>query len=143
MFNTVAVQGNLVRDLELKEIGEERYVVNGTIAHNRTFVAKGKERETDFLDFTLWNKNAQNAAKFLTKGSQIIVHGAMRTRQYTDKNGNDRVAVYIEGDGFDFCGTKSDSASASHEEAPRRVVPKSQKPVVSETNDEDDDDLPF
>lgn len=88
-MNQINLIGRLTRDPEL------RYTPNGVaschfdLAVNRP-VAPGKEREADFIRIIVWQKQAENAANYLKKGSRCAVMGRLQIRKYTDKDGQDR-----------------------------------------------------
>ena len=42
-------------------------------------------------------------ADHFNKGDMIAVRGALQSRQYTDKNGNNRTAIEVVADELSFC----------------------------------------
>lgn len=48
-----------------------------------------------YIDGTAWRQEADNIAESLTRGTEVVVTGRLRTRKYTDKEGNERSAVEL------------------------------------------------
>lgn len=83
------IQGNLARDPELKELEGDKKVCVLTVASNRI----GKD-SPDVLRVEVWNKQADNCAKFLKKGSGVFAAGDLDIDLY-EKDGSTRVAVKL------------------------------------------------
>lgn len=117
MLNIVALIGRLVYDPELKTTPNGVNVCSFRIAVDRSFTRKGEERKADFIDVTAWRQTAEFVSKYFQKGSMISVQGRLETRQYQDKNGNNRTATEVIAAKADFCGPKSaeNPATASYE----------------------------
>ena len=43
---------------------------------------------TTWFRVTLWRNQAENAAKYLTKGSSVYIEGRLRLDEWTDRDGN-------------------------------------------------------
>lgn len=87
-LNTITLSGNLTRDPELRSTNSGKAVVSLRVANNRF-------QRTNFLDVTAWEGLAELIAKVYSKGDNITVVGEVQTREYTDKEGNDRTAFEI------------------------------------------------
>jgi len=74
MLNVTAV-GNVTRDLELKTVGQEKPMskVTFTVACNHP----GKEETTEFIDVEVLGTYADTCAKYLRKGSGVVVIGEL------------------------------------------------------------------
>lgn len=93
MINQVALTGRLTRDIEVKYTQSGTAVGTFTLAVTRRFPNKQTgERESDFVNCVIWQKSAENLAKFTHKGSLIGVQGRIQTRTYDDKDGK---RVYV------------------------------------------------
>ena len=85
---------------------------------------------------------AEIVGQYLRKGSQIYVEGSIRTRKWTDQNGQDRYSTEIRVDQMRMLGGKQDGAAS---QAPA----KSAKPAQSEPQSggfgfvDMDDDIPY
>jgi single-strand DNA-binding protein len=91
-MNKAILIGRLTRDPELRTTPTGRNVCQFSIAVNRTYTAASGEREADFINCVVWDKQAENLAKYQKKGNQIAVDGRIQTRNYDDNNGR---RVYV------------------------------------------------
>ena len=107
MLNIVALMGRLVYDPELKTTQNGTNVCSFRIAVDRSFARQGEERKADFIDVTAWRQTAEFVSKYFQKGSMIAVEGSLQTRQYQDKNGNNRTATEVLASQVSFCGGKA------------------------------------
>lgn len=90
-FNQCILIGNLTRSIEL------RYTPNGTpvgsfgLAVNRRF-KQGEElkEEVLFIDIVVFGKQAENAAKYLSKGSKAMIEGRLQQRRWETEVGEKR-----------------------------------------------------
>lgn len=105
-MNNHIIHGRLVRDPELtpRKNSDSSDRVNFTVAVDRRF-----GDETDFIDCVAFGKTAELIDKWMQKGREIIVWGEGHINSFTDRNGMKRKSYSIFVDGFDFCGSKSDS----------------------------------
>lgn len=117
MLNVVALMGRLVYDPELKTTQNGTNVCSFRIAVDRSFARQGEERKADFIDVTAWRQTAEFVSKYFRKGSMIAIEGSLQTRQYQDKNGNNRTATEVLAAEVGFCGPKAADkpATASYE----------------------------
>ncbi|MFL2100302.1 single-stranded DNA-binding protein [Desemzia sp. FAM 23991] len=83
-MNQVSVIGRIVRDIELKELGEGKQVVNNTIAIPMAF-KKDSGQDTDFIPIVAWNKTAVLLHQYCKKGNLIGLTGRMQSRSYLNK----------------------------------------------------------
>ncbi|ESD78725.1 single-strand binding family protein, partial [Escherichia coli 908525] len=65
---------------------------------------------TDFFRIKVWGKAAENAAKFLGKGSQVFVEGSMRNTQY-ESNGQKVYGIDYIAENIQYLNTKSPASS--------------------------------
>ncbi len=104
-MNTVIIHGNLGTDPEVRATGSGLTVANLSIATNER-----KKENGEWVDHTEWHrvavfgKQAESCAKFLSKGSKVLVQGKLRTRNFTDKNGQERWSTEILADNVEFGG---------------------------------------
>lgn len=85
MLNKVILMGRLTADPELRQTSSSISTCRFTVAIQRSFVAKGEERQSDFITVVAWRATAEFIAKYFTKGKMIIVEGSLRTGSYMDK----------------------------------------------------------
>ncbi len=88
-LNKVMVIGNLAKDAELVEVGE-----NATPRASFRVLAttpKGRDAEhTEGFNCVLWGKRADALARYLTRGKRVYVEGELRTRFYETETGEKR-----------------------------------------------------
>ena len=152
MLNVVAIMGRLVADPELRTTPAGYSVCSFRIACDRSYVQQGQQRQADFIDVVAWRQQADFVSKYFQKGSMIAVEGSLQTRNYQDKNGNNRTAVEVVANNISFAGAKrQDSQSApSYEQQTASHVEqaKAQTGFAQGSADDfavinDNDDLPF
>ena len=157
MLNVVAIMGRLVADPELRTTPAGHSVCSFRIACDRSYVQQGQERQADFIDIVAWRQQADFVSKYFQKGSMIAVEGRLQTRNYQDKNGNNRTAVEVVANNISFAGAKrQDSQSVpsyeqqttSHVQQAKAAQNAPQPAYTQGSMDDfavinDNDDLPF
>ena len=111
MLNVVAIMGRLVADPELRTTQSGTNVCSFRIACDRNFARQGEQRQADFIDIVAWRQQAEFVSKYFQKGSLIAIEGSLQTRQYQDKNGNNRTAVEVVANNVNFAGSKSNGSN--------------------------------
>ena len=112
MLNVVAIMGRLVADPELRTTTQGTNVCSFRIACDRNFARQGEQRQADFIDIVAWRQQAEFVSKYFQKGSLIAIEGSLQTRQYQDKNGNNRTAIEIVASNINFVTPKSQNPAA-------------------------------
>ena len=106
-MNRAVIIGNLTRDPELRTTRETGLsVCSFTVAVSRRAANQNGERTADFIPVVAWRGTAENCAKYLQKGSQVAVAGAIQTRSYEDDMGTRRYVTEIIADEVKFIGSK-------------------------------------
>ena len=90
--------GRLTADPELKQTQNRIGVCSFTLAIDRP----GTRDKTDFINFVAWRQTAEFICKYFRKGQNIGVTGYLSSRQYEDKNGNQRTAFEVVVDRAEF-----------------------------------------
>ena len=133
-LNKVILAGRLTSDPELKTTPSGLSVTSFTVAVDRRF---GKEKQTDFISCVAWRQTAEFVTKYFVKGSAICIVGSIQTRKFTDKNGNNRIAVEVLADEATFVESKKNTADGAE-------MPEAEHYTQPEAYTEaDDSDLPF
>lgn len=112
-MNKIVIIGRLTRDPELKSTNAGTSVCNFSVAVDRTYRDKEGNRPTDFFDVSVFGATAEFVAKYFKKGSSIAISGAMESRKFVDKDGNNRIAWSLHADEVNFCGSKSENNGGS------------------------------
>ena len=81
IMNEFNVVGRLVRDPEIKELENGNKVCNITLAVDRDYKDKDNNKITDFIDFALWNKDADKINQFSKQGALIHLEGTMQPKE--------------------------------------------------------------
>lgn len=108
-MNKVILIGRLVRDPELKYTQSNQAVCKFTLAIDKS-LSKDKKEEAeaagrptaDFPRVIVWGKMAENASRYLFKGSQCAVDGRIQTGSYQDKDGKTIYTTDVIADRVEF-----------------------------------------
>ena len=149
MLNSVCLMGRLVADPELRHTPSQVAVCSFRIAVDRTYQAKGQEKQTDFINIVSWRQTAEFVSRYFRKGQLVAVQGSIQTNSYTDKDGNKRTAFDVVADNVFFAEPKRDSTSAGNRYDNQIPQYNEAPPAFSNNGSSDfeeivgDDDLPF
>jgi len=83
---------------------EVKFTPNGTAiaTFNLATSERRKDKDGNFIDHTEWHrivafgKVAQNCGQYLKKGKQVYIEGSISSRQYKDKEGQNRSIFEIK-----------------------------------------------
>ena len=106
-MNKVMLIGRITAKPELKYSGTNIPYTRFSLAVNRTFSGSNGERQTDFINISVWRKQAENVCNYLNKGSLVAVEGRIQTGNFTDKDGNKRYTTDVVADNVQFLESKS------------------------------------
>ena len=101
MLNRIILIGRLTKDPELRYTANGIAVAKFTLAVDRRY-SKDREKETDFIDIVVWQKQAENCANYLGKGRLAAVDGRLQIRSYDDNQGIRRKAAEVIADNVRF-----------------------------------------
>ena len=107
-MNKVFLIGRLSRDPELRHTTSGMAVCQINVAISRP-VSQGRDPETDFINVVVWNKQAENVAKYLSKGRQIAVEGRIQTRNYDNNEGKRTYVTEVIASNVEFLGSANDN----------------------------------
>ena len=141
-FNFSLLEGNLVKDPELKTINGDRSVCNFTIGSNRSYVKKDGERvdEASFFDIVLWGRSAEAVNQYLTKGQQVGVQGELRQSRW-EQDGQSRSRVEVHANNVRLLGSRGGGGQAPQSAGSESGEYSASKPP-QQSNDFEDD-IPF
>lgn len=111
-MNKVILIGRLTKDPELRYTPSGAAVANFTLAVDRPFTSQSGEREADFINIVVWNKPAENVAKYITKGRQIAIEGRLQIRSYEGNDGQRRWITEVVASNVEFLGSGGGNAPA-------------------------------
>lgn len=98
-MNTVSLIGNLATDVELREVGEDKRVASFLLAVGRG----GRDAGADFVGVSVWDRQAELCAEYLSKGRRVGVEGYLRSRNW-EEEGRRRRVVEVVAKRVDFLG---------------------------------------
>ena len=146
MLNVITIIGRLTRDPELRRTNAGTSVGAFAIACDDSRKGPNGERQTVFIDCTLFGKQADTLVKFFKKGSLIGVVGRLSQRKYVNRQGIEVRATEIIVDRIEFVDSASNRATDNSgfvsDVEPENVAPSSEGRNL-DTIDVVDDDLPF
>lgn len=95
MLNKIILIGRLTRDPELRYTPNGKAVAGFTLAVDRNRTNASGEREADFIDIVVWEKQAEIVANHLGKGRLVAVEGRLQIRSYETQDGQRRKAAEV------------------------------------------------
>jgi single-strand DNA-binding protein len=158
--NKVILVGNLGRDPEVRRTSAGDPVVSFSVATSESWrdKASGERKErTEWHNVVIFNENlGKIAEQYCKKGSKVYLEGQLQTREYTDRDGNQRKTTEVvlprfrgelallDGRGRDTAGPYESGNDSFGRMAPREEGPE-RRPGGStgRTADIIDDDIPF
>jgi len=106
-LNQATLVGRTVRDVELQRNSSGRAYANVTLAIQRAFKnQETNEYDSDFIEMTLWDSQAEEVVKSAGKGSVLSVHGHMISKTLEFTNQMAVGTIGIVGDKVSFPQTK-------------------------------------
>ena len=167
--NKVILVGNLGRDPEVRRTGAGDPIVSFSLAMTESWRDKtsGERKDrTEWANIVIFNENIGKVAEqYLKKGMKIYIEGQLQTRDFTDKDGNQRKTTEVvlqrfrgeltmldsknsAGDGGDYAGGSGGSSfGRSSPMEPRGQAPQAdRRPATAgggRMSDTIDDDIPF
>ena len=92
--------------------GRDGPISRGTvivISNARRGSGEGREEEATSILWTLWGKQADNAAEYLAKGSRVNVIGRLQNNNYTDAQGATVYGLTFTGEEIDYLDSKAEA----------------------------------
>jgi single-strand DNA-binding protein len=107
--NKVILIGNLGRDPETRYSADNAAITNVSIATTDKWKDKatGEMKEaTEWHRVVFFGRLAEIAGEYLRKGRPVYVEGRLRTRKWTDKDGNEKYTTEIVADQMQMLGSR-------------------------------------
>ena len=148
-INKVILVGNLGNDPETRYLPSGGAVTNISVATSDSWKDKQSgqlQERTEWHRIVFFNRLAEIAAEYLKKGSKVYLEGALRTRKWQDKSGQDRYTTEIvagEMQMLDSRGAGPDGGGfeQARQESGEKIPSSSEE--VNLTDNISDDDIPF
>lgn len=115
--NRVIIVGNLGRDPEIRYAPSGDAITNIAVATTDQWKDKSGEKQerTEWHRVVFFGRQAGIAGEYLKKGSQVYVEGSLRTRKWTDQQGQERYTTEIVADRMQMLGNRSSGANADNQ----------------------------
>jgi len=136
-MNNLTVSGRLGRDPELRSTASGDPVCSFSLAVNR------RKRDADALwfDVSVWGKQGETVARFLSKGSEAVICGEVDVREFDRRDGTPGFALTLNARQVTFVGGKSDGGDGERSAPAQSQAPPPASDRTGYTPD--DDDIPF
>ena len=136
-MNKVILMGRLAKDVEMRYTQSGKNVATFVLAVERLVGkdAPADAPKADFIPIVAWNKIADVAGNYLSKGRQVLIEGHMQVRNYEAQDGSKRYVTEVITDKLELIGSKSDNAGGSYG--------GNQQVSNSFRGSANDDDIPF
>lgn len=141
-MNNCILIGNLTKDPELRYTKENIPIANFNIAINR--VKDG----VDYIPIKVFNKQAENCQKYLTKGSKVAIDGVIRTGSY-EKEDKKHYTMEIVANRVIFLSNNTNTQGniETSQNKPENIEKKTDGEILASLFQDDleisDSDLPF
>ena len=163
MVNKVILIGNVGMDPEVRAMEGGVKVARVRLATTERYrdrQSNENKEHTEWHTITLWRGLAEVVDNYVRKGSQIYVEGRLRTREWTDQQGQKHYSTEILADTMNLLGRRSEGGQVADNKGTYTAAPQqpqqpaytpqpvAQQPVQqpaqpSVAPQEDPDDLPF
>lgn len=119
-YQKLILVGNLGRDPELRYMPDGTAVTSFSLATNRRWTnADGSQgEETVWFRVSVWRRQAETVAQYLTKGRQVMVEGRLRAdpatggpRIWTRQDGTPGASFEVTADRVIFLSGRGDTAT--------------------------------
>ena len=137
-MNVVVLMGRLTKDPETRCTQSGMAVTRYTLAVDRPY-KKDSEQTVDFINCIVFDKGAEFAEKYFTKGMRVTVTGRIQTGSYTAKDGHKVYTTEVLVNQQEFAESKSKS---DPKEAPKEA-PKVDEDGFMNVPKGMDEELPF
>ncbi len=151
-LNKAMIYGNLTRDPELKALPSGMNICSFSLATNRVYNDRDGNRQesVDYHNVVVFGNQADNCAKYLTKGSGTYVEGRMQTRSW-EKDGQKQYRTEVVADRVQFgpknagAGAPSSGSQSSGSAADTTPAKDSKPPATPDYPEEEinPEDIPF
>ena len=97
--NKVILIGNVGKDPEIRSTNDGTRIANFTLATSETWRDKGsgeRRERTEWHRIVIFNDRLTEVVeKYVKKGAKLYIEGALQTRKWTDKEGQERYTTEV------------------------------------------------
>lgn len=130
-FNKVIIIGNLGKDPELRYTAQGTPVCSFSLATNERRKDRNGEVQdhTTWFRVTMWERRAETASQYLSKGMPVYIEGRLRVEEFTDRDGKQRHSLEVFGTEMQFIGSRKQEEDHA--------------PTQTAARDLEEEDIPF
>lgn len=112
-LNKVMLIGNLGKKPEIRFTPQGKATTRFPLATSEVWTDQEGQRQerTEWHNVVVWGKQAETCAEYLDKGRQVFIEGAIRTRQYDDKEGVKKWFTEVVAQRVQFLGSRDGSGA--------------------------------
>lgn len=128
-FNSIVLEGNIVRDPESRETAKGIPICMFSIAVNKNYrTSQGERRqEVSFFDIETWGALATSCSSYCAKGRGIRVVGRLKQNRWQDTEGKNHSKIKIVAEHVDF---KPRFSGQKENQALQNTVQESKRPAI-------------
>ena len=118
-LNQVHLIGTVGNDPEVRAIQGGAKVASFRLATTERYKDRdgNRQEQTEWHNITVWNNRADFVEKYIHKGSNLFIEGKLRTRQWTDQQGNKRYTTEVSAENIQLLDKPTGSQSAQPAQA--------------------------
>jgi single-strand DNA-binding protein len=141
MSTQITILGNTGRDVELRYTPQGTAVASFSVASNTVRASReGQKKKTDWFNVSAFGRQAETLAKYLTKGSMILVRGKLTFNPWLSHDGEARVGADVVMQDFEFVGANPSRSNANEAtnaaESKQEIRQETPAPEASEDAEE-------
>lgn len=114
-MNQLNLVGRIVREIEIKEVGEGKVVLNNSLAVKRKFKNE-QGQQADFIPIVAWGQVAKLLRIYCEKGDLVGMTGHIQSRSYQNKEEETIFVVEMLVNEIDFLQGRRSTTHSSIEE---------------------------
>lgn len=118
-MNLITIAGRLGSEAVLKSLPSGKEVVNFSVAVD---IGRGENKQTLWVDCSLWGDRAQKLGPYLVKGKQVALSGDFNLRTFQKKDGTPGAAITCDVQRLTLMGGRE--AGESTEGQPQVATPQ-------------------
>ena len=118
MLNKVMIIGRLGKDPEIRHTQNGTPVGSLSVATDESYTDRNGEKvsRTEWHRVSVFQRQAENCERFLSKGSMVCVEGSLQSRKWQDNNGVERTMTEIKASRVLFLSRKNNGEQQPQEE---------------------------
>ena len=116
-LNSINLVGRATKDADQRTTKDGKSITTVSMANN------GYGDRVSYFDIVFFDKTAETAAKYISKGKQFAISGEIQQRKWEDKDGKDRYSFEVIGRQMQLLGSRDDTPMTQAAYRSNDVVP--------------------